>query len=200
MIFIGTCVQCTSSVCGVRWSNKGTALERACGIGTVSSLQVLTAINITTHEELEVVTFLCKYNDCNHIDVVSKIQANIKAHYDLTPLRNALGLNGKPAEMTMGTLSSSVISSTVTHSSTAISSSAVNISASTTSIVVTPSSAATSLSTANTSISATSTAITPSSSTSAKSYCSTWRSQNTIMMVALGALMAFLAGQRFYLY
>jgi hypothetical protein len=56
------------------------------------------------------------------------------------------------------------------------------------------------LSTANTSISATSTAITPSSSTSAKSYCSTWRSQNTIMMVALGALMAFLAGQRFYLY
>jgi len=50
------------------------------------------------------------------------------------------------------------------------------------------------------STSATSAGVTPSSSTDTKSYCSTWRSQNTMLIVSFGTLVVLLATYCFGLY
>ncbi|CAF1293791.1 unnamed protein product [Adineta ricciae] len=132
--------QCPNAMCAIEWRTDGTSFNEGCIETPNALLQILTSINITTTQETTAVIIACNYDECNSRKTISKIQANIKQYYDISPLHRALFISNKSLEATTTTtvlttftnsitstqmtpiiLPSSVISSTTTDASTSTS-------------------------------------------------------------------------------
>jgi hypothetical protein len=180
MIFAGRCFRgnvsgelCSSGqLCSATWSYK--ELQKGCVENIASQLVIITKINVATSTAMQTIKFFCNYDECNGDRVVAKGKAYIDQYYDISPLYEALGYN---ESMDVTLVTSTTISSTYSQSPEKP--------------TTTP------LSSTTTTRSTT----TVSSTTSIpKSGCSPWRSESTMMTVALAVFLILLATHCFNLH
>ncbi|CAF0713265.1 unnamed protein product [Adineta steineri] len=141
---------CPNRFCGVEWTHKETDIVQGCSELPRAQFQARNDFNINTRKETESFAFFCGYDKCNSLDVVSKLQANVKENYNILPVRKALGFDNESDKSMITTSSTlnitffqylienmsnvsspSLEDTTVTHLSMIINSSAMTKSAST---------------------------------------------------------------------
>ncbi|CAF1388919.1 unnamed protein product [Adineta steineri] len=93
--------------CGVGWTHKETDIVQGCSELPRAQFQARNDFNINIRKETESFAFFCGYDQCNSLDVVSKLQANVKANYNILPVRKALGFDNE-SDKSMITTSSTL--------------------------------------------------------------------------------------------
>ncbi|CAF1447102.1 unnamed protein product [Adineta steineri] len=106
---IQTCdrLQCGNGFCGAQWTHIETDIIQRCSNIPQAQFQVRNDFNLNTREETATYGYFCGYDQCNSLDVISKLQANIKENYNILPLRKFLGFHNESDE-SMATTSSTL--------------------------------------------------------------------------------------------
>ncbi|CAF0758743.1 unnamed protein product [Adineta steineri] len=99
--------RCPNRFCGVGWTHKETDIVQGCSELPRAQFQARNDFNINTRKETESFAFFCGYDQCNSLDVVSKLQANVKENYNILLVRKALGFDNE-SDNSMATTSSTL--------------------------------------------------------------------------------------------
>ncbi|CAF1195779.1 unnamed protein product [Adineta ricciae] len=91
-------VQCGHSFCGAMWTHVETDIKQSCSNLPRAQFQARNDFNVNTREETASYGFFCNYAQCNNLDIIKKLQDNVKENYDLLSLRNALGFRSESNE------------------------------------------------------------------------------------------------------
>ncbi|CAF4145468.1 unnamed protein product [Adineta steineri] len=100
-------LQCGNGFCGAQWTHIETDIIQKCSDQPRAQFQVRNDFNLNTREETASYGYFCGYDQCNSLDVISKLQANIKENYNILPLRKFLGFHNESDE-SMATTSSTL--------------------------------------------------------------------------------------------
>ncbi|CAF1452277.1 unnamed protein product [Adineta steineri] len=98
---------CGNGFCGAQWTHIETDIIQKCSDIPQAQFQVRNDFNLNTREETATYGYFCGYDQCNSLDVISKLQANIKENYNILPLRKFLGFHNE-SDTSMATTSSTL--------------------------------------------------------------------------------------------
>ena len=106
---------CFSNVCQAERLENDDKFKRACVTGFFSVLttirfQIITHISLTTQRQKQSLKFKCKYNECNSVQALCKVQNTIDQYYNLSTVYKALGHDKQTAEETNTTNDTTAIS------------------------------------------------------------------------------------------
>ncbi|CAF4228426.1 unnamed protein product, partial [Adineta steineri] len=98
-------LQCGIGFCGAQWTHIETDIIQKCSDIPQAQFQVRNDFNLNTRDETATYAFFCGYDQCSSLDVISKLQANVKENYNILQLRKALGFDNESDESMITTSS-----------------------------------------------------------------------------------------------